>query len=125
LYGLLLRRGSHVPPAIDHQVMSMDASLPRPTHIRARSSGSAGAAVPRSSLAVAALSTVVEWYDFTLYLFMATVMAGVFFGSGPASVLTTLAVFAASYVVRPLGALFFGSIGDRRGVAQPCCGRWR
>ncbi|MFJ8931507.1 MFS transporter [Streptomyces sp. NPDC102364] len=66
-------------------------------------------------MAVAAFSTVVEWYDFTLYLYLTTVLSRVFFGPGASSVLTTLAVFAVSYVMRPLGALAFGHIGDRFG----------
>ncbi|GLY06636.1 MFS transporter [Actinoplanes sp. NBRC 101535] len=74
--------------------------------------------LPRSSLAVAAFSTVVEWYDFTLYLFMTTVLSRVFFGSGAGSLLTTLAVFAIAYVMRPLGALVFGHLGDRYGRRQ-------
>ncbi|MEU9094237.1 MFS transporter [Streptomyces sp. NPDC048428] len=73
------------------------------------------APLPRSSMAVAAFSTVVEWYDFTLYLFMTAVMSRVFFGTGPSSVLTTLAVFALAYVMRPLGALAFAHLGDRFG----------
>ncbi|WAM19763.1 MFS transporter [Rhodococcus sp. JS3073] len=71
--------------------------------------------LPRASIVVAALSTVVEWYDFTLYLFMATVLSRVFFGDGPESILTTLAVFAIAYVMRPIGALVFGYFGDRLG----------
>ena len=71
--------------------------------------------LPRSSMAVAAFSTVVEWYDFTLYLFMTTVLSRVFFGSGASSLLTTLAVFAVAYVMRPFGALVFGHVGDRLG----------
>ncbi|MET9388102.1 MFS transporter [Streptomyces sp. NPDC002928] len=74
-----------------------------------------GAALPRASMAIAAFSTVVEWYDFTLYLFMTTVLSRVFFGSGSGSVLTTLAVFAVAYMMRPLGALVFGHVGDRLG----------
>ena len=35
-----------------------------------------------ASLAVAAFSTIVEWYDFTLYLYFATVLSRVFFGGG-------------------------------------------
>ncbi|WP_327172909.1 MFS transporter [Streptomyces sp. NBC_01336] len=73
------------------------------------------APLPRSSMAVAAFSTVVEWYDFTLYLFMTAVMSRVFFGTGPSSVITTLAVFALAYVMRPLGALAFAHLGDRFG----------
>ncbi len=45
----------------------------------------------RRSMAVAAFSTVVEWYDFTLYLYLATVLSRVFFGGGESSLLTTLA----------------------------------
>lgn len=64
---------------------------------------------------VAALSTVVEWYDFTLYLYFATVLARVFFGGGATSLLATLAGFAISYAMRPLGAMAFGHVGDRIG----------
>jgi len=69
----------------------------------------------RASLAIAAFSTIVEWYDFTLYLYFATVLARVFFGPGETSLLVTLGGFAVAYLMRPLGAVFFGHIGDRRG----------
>jgi len=71
--------------------------------------------LPPRSLAVAAFSTVVEWYDFTLYLYFATVLARVFYGGGSNSLLLTLGGFAIAYLMRPLGALFFSHIGDRRG----------
>lgn len=71
--------------------------------------------LPHSSIAIAAFSTVVKWYDFTPHLFMTTVLSRVFFGGGDASVLTALAVFAIGYLLRPLGALVFGHIGDRYG----------
>ncbi|MBT2118033.1 MFS transporter [Dyella sp. LX-66] len=73
------------------------------------------AEISRASMAVAALSTVVEWYDFTLYLYFATVLSRVFFGGGESSLLATLAGFAISYAMRPLGAMVFGHIGDRIG----------
>ena len=69
----------------------------------------------RASMAVAATSTIVEWYDFTLYLYFATVLSRVFFGTGAQSLLTTLAGFAIAYLMRPLGAVVFGHIGDRYG----------
>jgi MHS family proline/betaine transporter-like MFS transporter len=75
----------------------------------------AAPAISRASLAIAAFSTIVEWYDFTLYLYFATVLSRVFFGGGAASLLTTLGGFALAYLMRPLGAVFFGHIGDRRG----------
>ena len=58
---------------------------------------------------------MVEWYDFTLYLYFATVLSRVFFGGGAASLLMTLGGFALAYLMRPLGAVFFGHIGDRHG----------
>jgi MHS family proline/betaine transporter-like MFS transporter len=71
--------------------------------------------LPPRSLAIAAFSTIVEWYDFTLYLYFATVLARVFYGGGANSLLTTLAGFAVAYLLRPLGAIAFGHIGDRYG----------
>lgn len=77
--------------------------------------GSAVGTMHRRSMWVAALSTVVEWYDFTLYLYFATVLSRVFFGGGETALLATLAGFAVSYLMRPLGALCFGHLGDRLG----------
>jgi len=76
---------------------------------------SAAPEVSRASLTIAALSTVVEWYDFTLYLYFATVLSRVFFGGGGTSLLATLGGFAIAYAMRPLGAVVFGHIGDRIG----------
>ncbi len=69
----------------------------------------------RASMVVATLSTVVEWYDFTLYLYFTTVLSRVFFGDGALALATTLAGFAVAYLLRPLGAVVFGRVGDRLG----------
>ena len=66
-------------------------------------------------MVVAGLSTVVEWYDFTLYLYFSTVLARVFFGTGPQSMTETLGGFAIAYLMRPVGAMVFGHFGDRLG----------
>lgn len=66
-------------------------------------------------MAIAAFSTIVEWYDFTLYLYFATVLARVFFGGGANSLSITLGGFAVAYLMRPLGAAVFGHVGDRYG----------
>jgi MHS family proline/betaine transporter-like MFS transporter len=66
-------------------------------------------------MVVAALSTIVEWYDFTLFLYFATVLSHVFFGAGSAALADTLIGFAIAYLMRPLGAVVFGHIGDRIG----------
>lgn len=75
----------------------------------------AGASMSRTSMAIAAFSTVVEWYDFTLYLYLSTVLSRVFFGGGELGLITTLGGFAVAYLMRPLGAAVFGHFGDRYG----------
>ncbi len=71
--------------------------------------------VSRASMTIAAVSTVVEWYDFTLYLYFATVLSRVLLGGGASSLGVTLAGFGAAYLLRPLGAVAFGHVGDRFG----------
>lgn len=69
----------------------------------------------RRSMGIAAFSTVVEWYDFTLYLYFVTVLSKVFFGGGAQSLTETLGGFAVAYLMRPVGAIVFGHLGDRIG----------
>ena len=68
----------------------------------------------RRSIAIAAMSTVVEWYDFTLYLYFATVLARLYFPGG-GGLVTVLGGFALAYLMRPIGAVVFGHFGDSRG----------
>ena len=70
--------------------------------------------VSRRSITVAALSTVVEWYDFTLYIYFATVLSRVFFGGGEASLVAAWGGFAVADLMRPVGAAGFGHNGERR-----------
>ncbi len=63
------------------------------------------------------LGNAMEWFDFGVYAYLATTIGKVFFpeASGTAQLLSTFAIFAAAFVVRPLGGLFFGPLGDRIG----------
>jgi MHS family proline/betaine transporter-like MFS transporter len=63
------------------------------------------------------IGTALEWYDFTLYVYLAPVLASLFFPSSDPldSLLATYGVFAAGFVMRPLGAMFFGNFGDAHG----------
>jgi MHS family proline/betaine transporter-like MFS transporter len=72
---------------------------------------------PRRVALAASVGTIVEYYDFSIYGYMAVIMAPLFFPSQDPviSLLSSLAVFGVSFVVRPLGGLFFGSFGDRVG----------
>ncbi|MBH1938302.1 MFS transporter [Streptomyces sp. AV19] len=58
-----------------------------------------------------------EWFDFGVYSYLAVVIGDVFFPSGDGTVrlLSSLATFAVAFLVRPLGGLFFGPLGDRVG----------
>jgi MFS family permease len=60
------------------------------------------------------LGTVFEWYDFFLYAVLAPFFAALFFPAGneTAALLSAFATFAAGFLVRPLGALIFGRVGD-------------
>lgn len=59
----------------------------------------------------------VEWFDFAIYGYLAPVLAGLFFPEGDRTtqLLSVFAVFAVSFAARPIGALFFGPLGDRIG----------
>jgi MFS family permease len=67
-----------------------------------------------SIIASSSLGTLIEWYDFYIFGTLATVMGIKFFPADnpTASLLSTLATFAAGFIVRPFGALFFGRLGD-------------
>ena len=64
---------------------------------------------------VAAFGTVVEWYDFSIFFYVATTLTKEFFGDQTDSLLLTLGVGAAGFLFRPLGAMVFGHLGDRIG----------
>nr|WP_222131858.1 MFS transporter [Pseudonocardia sp. C8] len=63
------------------------------------------------------VGTLIEYYDFSVYAFLAVTLGPLFFPSDEpgVSILLTLAVFGSAYVMRPLGGWFFGRLGDRRG----------
>jgi MFS family permease len=65
-------------------------------------------------IAASSLGTLIEWYDFYIFGSLATIISTKFFpAQNPtAALLSTLATFAAGFVVRPFGALFFGRLGD-------------
>ena len=60
---------------------------------------------------------LVEWYDFYVYSFCALYFAPAFFPSGDrtSQLLAAAGVFAAGFLVRPIGGWFFGRLADRRG----------
>ena len=71
----------------------------------------------RTVITAAAAGNVIEWYDFYIFGSLATILAVKFFEkSHPvAALLSTIALFTAGFLVRPLGAFLFGWLGDRVG----------
>ena len=67
-----------------------------------------------SVISASSVGTMIEWYDFYIFGSLATIISTKFFpqDNPTAAFLSTLATFAAGFVVRPFGALFFGRLGD-------------
>ncbi len=68
----------------------------------------------RRVIAASSVGTLIEWYDFYIFGTLAKIISEQFFpkDNPTAALLATLATFAAGFVVRPFGALFFGRLGD-------------
>lgn len=68
----------------------------------------------KTAVAAGVIGNIMEWYDFALYGYMASILAALFFPSDNtiASLLATYGVFAAGFVMRPLGSVLFGWLGD-------------
>ncbi|SNY68579.1 MFS transporter [Enterobacter sp. CC120223-11] len=81
--------------------------------------GSVATAAHKRALIAGSIGNFIEWYEFAVYGFLATVIAKNFFqlaGEAPlTSLILTYAAFAVAFFFRPLGAVVFGRIGDRIG----------
>jgi MFS family permease len=68
----------------------------------------------RKVIIASSAGTIFEWYDFYLYGSLAAIIGAQFFTAFPEATRNVFALlaFAAGFIVRPLGALFFGSLGD-------------
>ncbi|WP_420037537.1 MFS transporter [Streptomyces sp. cg28] len=71
----------------------------------------------KRAVSASALGNCMEWFDFGVYSYLAATIGKVFFpGASPgAQLISSFATFAAAFVVRPLGGLVFGPLGDRVG----------
>jgi MFS family permease len=80
---------------------------------------SRAASQSRRALVAGSVGNFIEWYEFAIYGFFATVIASNFFsasgGSDLESLIKTYASFALAFFFRPLGAALFGYLGDRFG----------
>lgn len=74
----------------------------------------------RRNIIACIIGNILEWYEFSLFAYLSPIIANLFFPhkDGILSLLSTLLVFAAGFVVRPLGSIFLGHLGDRLGRAK-------
>jgi MFS family permease len=79
----------------------------------------ATASQSRRALVAGSVGNFIEWYEFGVYGYLATLIAGNFFTlegqTGLTGLLLTYASFALAFFCRPIGAMIFGRIGDRIG----------
>ncbi|WP_084453647.1 MFS transporter [Alicyclobacillus pomorum] len=73
--------------------------------------------VVKQAVVGTAVGNAMEWFDFGIYSYLATIIGKVFFPqfTGSAQLLYSLATFAIAFLVRPIGGMFFGTLGDRIG----------
>ncbi len=71
----------------------------------------------RTVISASAIGNFVEWFDFAVYGFLATIIAKEFFPDSSVSLglIKTFGVFAVAFAMRPLGGIFFGILGDKIG----------
>ena len=71
----------------------------------------------RKMVAAGVIGNIIEWYDFGLYGFLGPVLAQLFFPARDAAtaLLATFGVFAAGFLMRPVGAFVFGYVGHKLG----------
>lgn len=71
----------------------------------------------KTAIIAGVIGNVMEWYDFALYGYMASVIAHLFFPADnkAASLLAMYGTFAAGFVMRPIGSAVFGWLGDTVG----------
>ena len=70
-----------------------------------------------SNVARGSLGNLIEWFDFYNYAIFTTYIASNFFAKGDETqaLLDTWAVFAITFLMRPIGSWFFGRYADRKG----------
>jgi hypothetical protein len=79
-------------------------------------------ALVRKAAVASFIGNFVEWFDYASYGYLATIIAVVFFPNEDpkAALLMTFAIFAISFIIRPLGELFGAISATNMGVEPPC-----
>lgn len=69
----------------------------------------------RKAVGASAIGNAVEWFDYGVYAYGVTYISAALFPDGEDAIAFTLLGFALSFLIRPLGGLFWGPLGDRIG----------
>src|SRR5579883_55562 len=79
--------------------------------------GAPAVSTAKQAVAAAVVGNVLEWYDFSVYAFVAVIIARKFFPPGDdiSALLATFAAFGLGFVARPLGGILIGRFGDVKG----------
>lgn len=95
--------------------MTYNETLPPPVAVTA--AGRQDLRSKRKSLLASTVGNVMEWYEWSAYAVFAPFIAAAMFDPGDpiSALLSTLAVFAVGFLMRPLGGVVFGRIADRKG----------
>jgi MFS transporter, MHS family, proline/betaine transporter len=74
-------------------------------------------ASPLQAVIAAVIGNTLEWFDFAVYGYFALTISNLFFPAGneTTSLLLTMATFGVGFIMRPIGAVVLGTIGDTRG----------
>ncbi|MDP9651578.1 MFS transporter [Paraburkholderia caledonica] len=83
----------------------------------APTSGAASTAMARKAAVAAAAGTAIEYYEFGVYGYMAAIIGPLFFPAdeATAALLSVLAIFGSAFLMRPIGGIVLGRLGDRGG----------
>ncbi|MEK6459626.1 glycine betaine/L-proline transporter ProP [Heyndrickxia faecalis] len=73
--------------------------------------------VTKKAVVATALGNAMEWFDFGIYSYLAVIIGKVFFSgvTGSLQLVYSFATFAVAFLVRPIGGMFFGMLGDKFG----------
>src|SRR5438034_1245296 len=112
--------GSGYFPGYDPAGLTRSTGLKRRNQTQKKEGRAMATQIPknfRTVIVAASVGNVIEWYDFYIFGSLAAVLSVKFFEkSHPvAALLSTVALFTAGFLIRPLGAFLFGWMGDRVG----------
>lgn len=101
--------------AYAHEEDEMASSAPDDGSAGATGPSAVAERTPVRAILAAGIGNVIEWYDFAVYGYLATVIGALFFPTASEQLLLSFATFGVGFVMRPVGSIVLGHVGDRVG----------